>query len=127
MKLTPDEAASYLDKLEVLLGGDRCTLDLARSPADPAPAEVGADAGMRLRSADEPPVHALVYVGTGADLRQDVASALGDELEGDDVMVETARNGPLLMTAWTTVGDDADGIRAKYRLLELISAFSGDE
>jgi hypothetical protein len=120
------DTEQFLNRARRRLRPERTKVSLLDAQPLMAPAEIGALDGFGLQTRD-PDVVGAVYVFSSqrehAAAQAKLRSAAPQE---DDVRVEAGSSGPLLFFGYTRTGG-ADGTDAKYRLLDLVSAFSGDE
>lgn len=113
-------------RLDQLMDESRTRVTLRVVPARPAAAELGALDGVGYE-ADNPAVHAVVYIFERSGPQADAVAKLRAGAPGDgDVRVLHGINGRMLFFGYTRIDGD-DGHLAKYRLNDMISAFSGDE
>jgi hypothetical protein len=124
--MTQIDAEQFLNRARRRLRPERTRVALLDAPLLVAPADIGALDGYGLQAKD-PDVVAAVYVFGSQREHAAAQTKLKSAVpHGDDVRVEASSNGPLLFFGYTRTGG-ADGTDAKYRLLDLVSAFSGEE
>lgn len=114
-----------LSRCRSLLSPRRARTQLAESAPEPAPESIGALGGLGL-TARAPDVRASVYVFTSQSEHAAAVTKLTATVPKEGREILHGSNGRLLFFGWTRT-DGPDGVDAKYRLADLISAFSGDE
>ena len=114
-----------LSRLRGLMDPGRTRVALEEGEPELPVDEVGALAGVGYRGED-PNLRASVYVFDSWSAHRDVAQQLTDEFEAEGQQIVTATNGPMLFFGHTRV-DGEHGTEARFALLDIASAFSGDE
>lgn len=114
-----------LSRCRTLLSPQRARTPLVESSPEPAPESIGALGGAGF-AARAPDVRASVYVFTSQSEHAAAVAKLSATVAKEGHRILHGSNGRLLFFGWTRT-DGPDGEDAKYRLADLISAFSGDE
>ncbi len=114
-----------LERARVLLSSKRARVTLQEiAPIRPAK-EIGAVDGIGFK-AEDPDAYASVYVFESHSQMAAAVTKLKASIPTEGMRVLDARNGLLLFIGYTRI-DGPQGIDAKFRLSDMISAFSGDE
>ena len=115
-----------LARARTLLTSERVKSEWIEVPLQVSPETVGAVAGFGLET-DEPKVYGAVYVfeawGEGNSAPWEILEA---EVPDEGARILRAGNGRLFFFGYTDISGE-DGIDAKYKLSDLVTAFSGEE
>lgn len=114
-----------LSRCRSLLSPQRARTPLTESAPEPAPESIGALGGLSF-AASSPDVRASVYVFTSQSEHAAAVTKLTATVPPKGLLILHGSNGRLLFFGWTRTDGPARE-DAKYRLADLISAFSGDE
>lgn len=113
-----------LKRCRALLSEKRVRAPVVEGKPEREPKSLGAKGGIGFTA--EPGVTASVYVFDDWSRHQDAATKLKAEFGGEGVHVLHGSNGPLFFFGHTRI-DGAEGRAAKFRLSDMLSAFSGNE
>jgi hypothetical protein len=124
--VSDDVVAEELERSRKLLNPTRTGVELQEADPEWPPESLAARGGLGFRGG-EPEMAISVFVFDDWGAANDAGARLREELSTDEgVYPAVGTNGRLLFVGHTRV-DGPDGIQAKYRLAELLSAFSGRE
>lgn len=114
-----------LSRLRGLMNPERTRVALEEGEPELPVEEFGALAGVGYRGED-PNLRVSVYVFDSRSAHSDVTQRLTDEFTADGVHIVTGSNGPMLFFGHTNI-EGEHGTEARFALLDIASAFSGDE
>ena len=123
--MSEEVVSRQLSRLRGLMDPSRTRVALEQGEPELPVEEVGALAGVGYRG-DDPNLRVSVYVFDSWSAHRDVAEQLTDEFTAEGQHIVTATNGPMLFFGHTSV-DGEHGTEARFALLDIASAFSGDE
>jgi hypothetical protein len=124
--MTQIDAEAFLNRARRRLRPERTRVSLQDAQPLVAPADIGAVDGFGLQAKDPDVVGAVYVFGSQREHAAAHEKLKAAVPQGDDLRVEASSNGPLLFFGYAHTGGP-DGTDAKYRLLDLVSAFSGEE
>ena len=119
------DVKSELSRAHYLLGPERIQGSLQESTPLEPPERIGALGGTGYQ-AHQPDVNISIYVFHSAHQHAAAVTTLTALIDTTQFLILSGTNGRLLFFGYTDCRG-ADAIEAKYRLSELIGAFSGDE
>ena len=114
-----------LERARFLLRPERARVELTEIPPLKPAEDIGALAGIGFEAKD-PDVTASVYVFENWNQHAAAVDKLRADVPSEGTRILHGTNGPLLFFGYTRI-DGPDRIKARYRLADLLSAFSGDE
>jgi len=120
-----DEIENALQRARRLLRPERARTDLVETDPLLPPEQIGAQAGIGF-VCQEPHAAVSVYVLTTRGQYASAVEKLKAAVPLPDAFTQNGLNGPLVFFGYTDISGPA-GSRAKFRLYDLLSAFSGDE
>jgi hypothetical protein len=121
-----DEVMEELERTRELLNAERTGVGLQEGQPEWSPESLGARAGLGFTASD-PDLRVSVFVFDEWGGGGEAGNRLQEELSNDPgVYAAVGTNGRLLFVGHTRV-DGPEGTGAKYRLADLLSAFSGRE
>ena len=114
-----------LKRVRYLLSPERARTELTETAPLLPPEALGAQAGIGF-TCEAPTAVVSVYVLTGRGQYAAAVEKLKAAVPLPGAFVQHGLNGPLVFFGYTDISGP-QGVRAEYRLYDLLSAFAGDE